>query len=83
MQVVVDKTKANNSDEGAAIKEQPDVFEEFCESLPENDCRYAVFDLLVETADGRTFAKVCHWDGSVIVFVASTATNLLWKGTIV
>eukprot|EP00958_Prasinococcus_capsulatus_P012901 scaffold1306_cov399-Prasinococcus_capsulatus_cf.AAC.10 len=57
-QVVVEKTKQNAANEEAAIKEQEAVFQEFCEELPESDCRYAVFDLLVETSDGRTFAKI-------------------------
>mmetsp|Transcript_9040 Transcript_9040/g.33257 ORF Transcript_9040/g.33257 Transcript_9040/m.33257 type:complete len:149 (+) Transcript_9040:109-555(+) len=57
-EVVVEKTKQNAANEEAAIKEQEAVFQEFCEELPESDCRYAVFDLLVETSDGRTFAKI-------------------------
>jgi len=34
------------------------TYEDFCEQLPENDCRYGLIDLDFETSDGRETSKL-------------------------
>ena len=45
--VVVDTVGSNSDD-----------FDEFLDALPENDCRYCVYDFLYTNADGCVFNKI-------------------------
>uniref|UniRef100_A0A7S2XQT8 ADF-H domain-containing protein n=1 Tax=Attheya septentrionalis TaxID=420275 RepID=A0A7S2XQT8_9STRA len=51
------------SDDKATIEidtcgDREKTYEDFCEALPENDCRYGLLDLDFETADGRPTSKL-------------------------
>lgn len=41
-----------------ALGENDATFDSFVASLPENDCRYAVYDMHFTTADGRETSKL-------------------------
>jgi len=59
--------------------ERTKTYEDFCEDLPENDCRYGLIDLEFETDDGRPTSKLVFisWNPDT----ASVRPKMLYSGS--
>ena len=55
------------------------TYEDFCEQLPENDCRYGLVDLEFKTEDGRPTSKLVFitWNPDT----ASIRNKMLYSGS--
>ena len=59
--------------------ERTKTYEDFCEALPENDCRYGLIDLEFTTDDGRPTSKLVllTWNPDT----ASVRNKMLYSGS--
>lgn len=57
--------KTSDDDKLGADNSEEEIYEKFLECLPENDCRYAVYDLEYETVSGEgKRSKICFFTWS-------------------
>jgi cofilin len=80
MRYIIYKLSADNTMiEIDQCGERTKSYDDFCEALPDNDCRYGLLDLDFETADGRPTSKLVllQWNPDT----AKIRSKMLYAGS--